>query len=87
MSHSPSHFLVDLVHTREGGAHGWAQCSSPRFKSSCNVLLSTLIDVSRRVIRPHEFWLVGPLAQFDIRRTLPGLPHDFMLSPVLYFCL
>ena len=42
-----------------------------------NVLLSTLIDVSRRVIRSHEFGLVGPLTQFDIRRTLPGLQHDF----------
>ena len=42
-----------------------------------NVLLSTLIDVSRRVIRSHEFWLVGPLTQFDISRTLPRLQHDF----------
>jgi hypothetical protein len=42
-----------------------------------NVLLATLIDVSRRAIHSHELRPVGALTQFDIRRTLPGLQHDF----------
>ena len=42
-----------------------------------NVLLATLIHVSRRTIHFHELWLVRTLTEFDIRRTLPGLQHDF----------
>ena len=42
-----------------------------------NVLLATLIDVSRRAIHSQEFRLVGALTQFDIHLTLPGLQHDF----------
>jgi hypothetical protein len=42
-----------------------------------NVLLSTLIDVSRQTIHSHELWRVGPLTQFDISGTLPELQYDF----------
>jgi hypothetical protein len=42
-----------------------------------NVLLSTLIDVSRRAVHSDEWGLVSALTQFDIRHTLPGLQHDF----------
>ena len=42
-----------------------------------NVLLATLIDVSRRAILSHELRPVGALTQFDIRHTLPRLQHDF----------
>jgi hypothetical protein len=42
-----------------------------------NVLLATLIHVSRRAIHSRELSLVGALTQFGIHRTLPGLQHDF----------
>jgi hypothetical protein len=42
-----------------------------------NVLLVTLIDVSRRAIHNDELGLVEALTQFDIRHTLPGLQHGF----------
>ena len=42
-----------------------------------NVLLATLIDASRRATRSQWWKLVGPLTEFDIGRTLPGLQHDF----------
>ena len=42
-----------------------------------NVLLSTLIDVSRRAIHSDEWGLVEALTRFDIRDTHPGLQHEF----------
>jgi hypothetical protein len=42
-----------------------------------NVLLATLIYVSRRAIHSHEFGLLRALTEFDICHTLPGLQHDF----------
>ena len=42
-----------------------------------NVLLATLIDVSRRAVHSHELRPVGALTQFDIRCSLPRLQHDF----------
>ena len=45
-----------------------------------NVLLATLIHVSRRAIHSHELVLVEALAhdtEFDIGHTLPVLQHDF----------
>ena len=45
--------------------------------SGDNVLLATLIAVSRRAIHFHDWRIVGTLTQFDIRHTLPGLQHDF----------
>ena len=42
-----------------------------------NLLLATLIDVSRRAIHSHELGLVEALTHFDILYTLPGLQHDF----------
>ena len=46
-----------------------------------NVLLATLIDICRRrAIHSDKFVLVillGELAEFDIRHTLPGPQHDF----------
>ena len=42
-----------------------------------NVLLSTLINVSRRAIHSDEWGLVEALTRFDIRDTLPELQHDF----------
>ena len=46
-----------------------------------NLLLSTLIDVSRRAIHTGNWklliWLVEILTRLDIRHTLPGLQHDF----------
>jgi hypothetical protein len=44
-----------------------------------NLLLSTLVDFSRRTIHSpsHDLQLVKTLTQFDIRNTLPGLQHDF----------
>jgi hypothetical protein len=45
-----------------------------------NVLLATLIDISRRAIHSQNsvlMGLVGALTQFDIRDTLPGLQNDF----------
>ena len=44
-----------------------------------NMILATLIDVSRRTIHSHEFWLVWGLTQFDMSRTLPGLQHKFCM--------
>ena len=45
--------------------------------SGDNVLLATLIAVSRRAVHFHDWRIVGTLTQFDIRHTLPGLQHDF----------
>jgi hypothetical protein len=45
-----------------------------------DMLLATLIGVSRHAIHSHEFdmlVLVEALTQFDIRHTLPRLQHDF----------
>ena len=46
-----------------------------------NVLLATLVDICRRrAIHSNKFVLVmllGELAEFDIRHTLPGPQHDF----------
>ena len=42
-----------------------------------NVLLATLIHVSRRAFYSRQRELVTELTQFDIRNTLPGLQHDF----------
>jgi Family of unknown function (DUF6535) len=42
-----------------------------------NMILATLIDVSRKTIHSHEFWLVWGLTQFDMSRTLPELQHKF----------
>ena len=42
-----------------------------------NVLLATLIYVSRRAIHSHELELVEAVAHFGIRHTLPVLQHDF----------
>ena len=42
-----------------------------------DVLLSTLIHVTRRAIHSHELKLVQALAKFDISHTLPRLQHDF----------
>ena len=45
--------------------------------SKNNVLLATLIYVSRRAIHSHELELVEAVAHFGIRHTLPVLQHDF----------
>jgi hypothetical protein len=45
-----------------------------------NLLLATLINVSRRTNRRTNDWKIGhvsALTEFDIRKTLPGLQHDF----------
>ena len=43
-----------------------------------NVLLATLINLSRRPVHSDQLDLIGLLStQFDIRDTLPGLQHDF----------
>ena len=43
-----------------------------------NVLLATLIEVSRRAIHSDDLGgVVEALTQFDIHNTLPGLQHDF----------
>ena len=43
-----------------------------------NVLLATLIEVSRRAIHSGDLGgVVEALTQFDIHHTLPGLQHDF----------
>ena len=42
-----------------------------------NVLLATLIHVTRRVFHPQVLELVWADAEFDIRHTLPRLQHDF----------
>jgi hypothetical protein len=42
-----------------------------------NVLLATLIQVSRRAIPSHTLWFVETLSKFDIRHTLPGLQYGF----------
>ena len=54
-----------------------------------NMLLATLIDVSRQAIQSHELdelgmlrlvdALVDALSQFDIRHILPRLQHDFCM--------
>ena len=44
-----------------------------------NVLLASLIDICRRNIHPDELWLLTPLTQIDICRTIPGLQHDFCM--------
>jgi hypothetical protein len=45
-----------------------------------NMLLATLICISRQAIHSCEWYMLAfldELAQIDIRRTLPGLQHDF----------
>jgi hypothetical protein len=45
--------------------------------SGNNMILATLIDVSRRAIRSQDWGLLGHITQFDIDRTLPRLQHGF----------
>ena len=47
------------------------------FHAGDNVLLATLIQVSRRAIPSHTLWFVETLSKFDIRHTLPGLQYSF----------
>jgi hypothetical protein len=42
-----------------------------------NVLLATLIQVTRRAIPSHTLWFVKTLPKLDIHHTLPGLQHSF----------
>ena len=42
-----------------------------------NALLAILIDVSRQAIFTSEWEYLKPLAEFDIRDTLPRLQHEF----------
>jgi hypothetical protein len=42
-----------------------------------NVLLATLIHVSRRAIHYYDPGPVTALTKFDVHHTLPGLQHDF----------
>ena len=42
-----------------------------------NVLLATLIEISRRALHSHDLGLVETLTMFNIRHTLPGLQHGF----------
>jgi hypothetical protein len=44
-----------------------------------NVLLAALIEFCRRAIRAHfgDWEVLAAFTQFDIRKTLPGLQHDF----------
>jgi hypothetical protein len=45
--------------------------------SGNNMILATLIDVSRRAIRSQDWGLLEHITQFDINRTLPRLQHIF----------
>ena len=52
-----------------------AQTSIARTRN--NLLLATLIDLSRQAIHSDEWKLVKSIAEFDIHDTLPRLQHDF----------